>query len=56
MLTEYRYSLKSFEWKLIVCSKLVSMQELVYHMLPLRVLGAVQLFHDALGGGEPAMM
>ena len=50
MLTEYRYLLKSFEWILIVCSKLISMQELMYHMLPLTVLGAVQLFRDALGG------
>ena len=26
------------------------MQELMYHMLPLTVLGAVQLLRDALGG------
>ena len=56
MLTEYRYLLKSFEWILIVCSKLISMQELMYHMLPLTVLGAVQLLRDALGGRGEAMM
>ena len=52
MLTECRYSLESFEWILIVCSKLISKQELMYHMLPLTVLGAVQLLRDALGGGS----
>ena len=50
MLAECRYLLESFEWILIVCSKLISMQELMYHMLPLTVLGAVQLLRDALGG------
>ena len=51
MLTEYRYLLESFEWILIACSKLISMQELMYHMLPLTVLRAIQLLRDALGGG-----
>ena len=48
MLTECRYILESFEYILIVCSKLISMQELMYHMLPLTVLEAVQLLRDAL--------
>ena len=51
MRKECRYLLESFEWILIVCSKLVSMQELMYHLLPLTVLGANQLLRDALGGG-----
>ena len=50
MLTECRYLLESFEYILIVCSKLISMQELIYHMLPLTKLEAVQLLRDALGG------
>ena len=35
MQTECRYLLENFEYILIVCSELISMQELMYHMLPL---------------------